>query len=291
MEKCFVYIFTSIGLMMMALIFMGMQYGEVKTFLAPLKGVDTSLNAALSPPRQSNEWIILAFTDEKYLPAAKLWYKRLSTLGYQNHHLLAMDIFSYEDLMENNYRCEIVSYSVADSAGHSTVWKLRLETPLQYLRKGKNIFISDVDTHWNFYFNLTQLPPQYDSFHSYANVVPRRVLKLWGFTLCGCFIGYRANIKTVRLLEMLLQRCLEVKKRCDDQVILNEMFAYSYEMKWVGDTAFSKRYNYTISVFNRTFVFRSREISCKSWISMPYGKQKGTSKLRNWKLYNEICLS
>ena len=216
--------------------------------------------------------------------------QQISTLGYQNYHLLAMDIFSDQDLMENNYWCEIVSNSVADVVGHSQVWKLRLEIPLQYLRMGKNIFISDAHPHWNFYFNLTQLPPQYDSFDSNANV-PRKGLKLWVFMLCGCFIDFQANIKTVRLLEMLLGRCLEVKTRCDDQVILNELLAYSYEMKWVGNTVYSKRYNYTISFFNKTFVFSSREISCKSWISKPYGKQKGTSKLRNWKLYNDICLS
>ena len=270
---------------------MHVQYQEIKMFLAPLKRVNVTMNTALNSVPQRNEWLILVFTDEGYLSVAKLWYKRLSSLGYQNHHLLAMDIFSYEDLMKSNYRCEKVSNSIADVSEFSKIWKLRFEIPLQYLRTGKNIFILDVDTHWNFYFDLAKLPLQYDSFHSYANYIPTRVIKLWGFELCGCFIGYRANSKTIGLLEILVEQYLQADKSCDDQVVLNEMFAFSYKMKWVGNTAFSKGYNYTISVFNRTFVSRSKIINCKSWTSMPFAKRIGTSKLQNWKLYNDKCLN
>ena len=281
----------NLGFSIVIIIYMHIQYRDIlasHTFLDPVKTVKTSVNTGPNSARQSNEWIIIAFTDERYLPVAKLWYNRLSSLGYQNHYLLALDIFSYEDLMKNNFRCEKVSNSVADEVGFSKIWKLRFQMPLLYLRTGKNVFISDVDTHWNFYFDLTQLPSQYDSFHSYATVFPRSIFKRWGFTLCGCFTGYRANSKTIQLLEKLLERCLELDKRCDDQVVLNEIFALTYELKWVDNTAFSERYNYTISVFNRTFVARSK-INCDSWISMPGAKKKATLKLQQWQLYNNIC--
>ena len=155
-----------------------MQYRDIlasHTFLHPVKTVKTSVNAGPSSARQSNEWIIIAFTYERYLPVAKLWYNRLSSLGYQNHYLLALAIFSYEDLMKNNFRCEKVSNSLVDEVGFCKLWKLRFQIPLLYLRTGKNVFISDVDTHWNFYFDLTQLPSQYDSFHPYATVFSRSI--------------------------------------------------------------------------------------------------------------------
>ena len=86
---------------------------------------------------------------------------------------------------------------------------------------------------------------------------------------------------------MLLKQCLEAKESCDDQVVLNRMLACSYKIKSVGNTAYSNRYNYTSSVFNRTFVSRSEVINCKSWISMPFAKKKGTSRSQNCKLYND----
>ena len=281
----------SIGFAIVILIYIHMKYRDIfvsRTLSHPLKRVKILVNTVPSSARQGNEWIIIAFTDERYLPVSKLWYNRLSSLGYENHHLLALDIISFKDLMKNNFRCEKVSNSVADEVGFSGIWRLRFQIPLLYLKNGKNVFISDVDTHWNFYFDLTQLPPQYDSFHSYATVFPRKIFKRWGFTLCGCFIGYRANKKTIQLLEKLLERCLELEKRCDDQVVLNEMFALTYKMKWVGNTAFSDHYNYTINVFNRSFVARSK-VNCDSWISMPGAKKNVTFKLQHWELYNSIC--
>ena len=288
-----IFVYINIGFNIVVLIYMCMQYRHIfvsHTLSHLLKKVKTSVNTVPSSGRQSNEWIIIAFTDERYLPVSKLWYNRLSSLGYQDHHLQAMDIISYEDLMRNNFRCEKVSNSVANKVGFSEIWRLRFQIPLLYLKTGKNVFVSDVDTHWNFYFDLTKLPPQYDSFHSYATVFPKKIFKKWGFTLCGCIIGYRANNKTIQLLGTLLERRFELDKRCDDQVVLNEIFALTYKIKWVGNTAFSDHYNYTISVFNRSFVARS-EISCDSWISMPGAKKKVTLKLQQWELYNNICLN
>ena len=95
----------------------------------------------------------------------------------------------------------------------------------------QNVLVSDVDIHWNFYFNLAQLSQKHDSFHSYVTMYPEIISIIWGFTLCGCFIGYQANNNTIRFLGMLF--CW-----CDDQFVLNTIFPFSYKMKWLKRSIF-----------------------------------------------------
>ena len=98
---------------------------------------------------ETTSWVILSFTDISYLPVARMWYDRLSTLGYVNHVIMALDVSSHVDLIKGNYRCERVADTIQGKI--SNIWKLRFEVPLRYLKRGINVFVTDIDTFWNFY--------------------------------------------------------------------------------------------------------------------------------------------
>ena len=67
---------------------------QMKQFLITLKRVQNLENNGQRSTQQSDDkWIILRFTDKRYLPVAKLWYKILSSIEYQNIGLLTMDVF------------------------------------------------------------------------------------------------------------------------------------------------------------------------------------------------------
>ena len=237
--------------------------------------------------KEKSKWIILGFSDINYVPVAKLWYNRLSSLGYKNHFIMALDLSTYNELIKHSYRC----YKIADTINgkFANIWKLRLEIPLSYLKKGKNVFVSDVDTYWNYYFNLDELSQNFDAFHAYATTWPKSVWEKWGFTLCGGIAGYQANERTIKLLQELLDECLKLQDKCDDQKLLNEKYAFSYDLNWVSNIAFSEVYRYRIFVFNKTFVARNK-INCDSWISTELSSKKILEKLRQWKFYNDMCI-
>lgn len=222
-------------------------------------------------------WVILGFADIRYLLVAKMWYDRLSALGYEDHVIMALDVSLYENLIKKNYRCEIAADTIKGEI--SDIWKLRFEVRLKYLRRGINVFVTDVDSFWNFYFSLDQLPKEYDSFQAFATTWPNNIFKKWGFTLCGCIAGYGANVKTVSLLQRLLTQCGKLRHHCDDQIVLNEMYTFSYNMKWINNTGFSIQYNYRISVFKKMFVSRAN-LNCESCISMDLSRKKIEAKLK-----------
>ena len=91
-----------------------------------------------------------------------------------------------------------------------------------------------------------------------------------------CVAGYRANVKTVSLLQRLLTQCGRLRHHCDDQIVLN---AFSYDMKWMNNTGFSIQYDYRISVFKIMFVSRAN-LHCESWISMDLSRKKIEAKLK-----------
>ena len=135
-------------------------------------------------------------------------------LGYENHVIVALDNASYRNIIvQGNYRCEKTA-DYLQAVGFKSIVKLRLTTIAQYLEKGQNVFVSDVDTYYNFYFDLNQLPPNYDVFRAYTTTWSPAVLEKWGFTLCTCIAGYRANSKTIQLFREIIKRCGE---KCSDQ--------------------------------------------------------------------------
>ena len=47
---------------------------------------------------------IIAFTDKTYMPLAKVWYHRLTKLGYKEHYLFTHDQEVYDELKSENCR-------------------------------------------------------------------------------------------------------------------------------------------------------------------------------------------
>ena len=136
---------------------------------------------------------------------------------------------------------------------------------------------------------MDKLSPNFDAFHAYATTWPRTVWKRWGFTLCAGIAGYQANEKTVKLLKELVNECRKLQDKCGDQKLLNEKYAFFYDLNWVSNAAYSKTYGYRIYVFNKTFVARNK-INCDSWISTELSSKNKIEKLEQWKLYNEMCV-
>lgn len=118
-----------------------------------LFGSNVQINRA-NEGNYHQSWIILWFTDNNYLP----------DVGYENHVIIALDGSSYKYLkVEGKYRCEKGPGKV-QGPGIRNVVKLRLATVAKYLERGKSVFVSDVDTYWNYYFDLNKFSPQYDVF-------------------------------------------------------------------------------------------------------------------------------
>ena len=234
---------------------------------------------------QHQSWVILGFTDINYLPVTKLWYKQLSEIGYHNHMIIALDDKSYNNVTkQGQYRCERGAGKI-QGKGFESIVKLRVATVLEYLEKRKNVFVSDVDSYWNYYFDLNKLPPHYDTFHAIATTWPPDVFKKWGFTLCTCIAGYRANNKTIHLVRKILNRCGE---KCSDQEVTNKIHGFVFDVKWHENVGVSLAYNLTVNAFKKDFVARS-EINCKSWISMNRSQKSLAAKLRGWKYYTKQC--
>lgn len=233
---------------------------------------------------EATSWVILAFSDKRYLPVAKLWYQHLKKLGYENHILIALDKPTYLDLKENpTYRCELGLEIIGKNL--NKIFKTRMEITLKYLKTGKNVFISDVDTFWNWYLNLDLLlETKYDAYHTIARFPPS-VFKEWGFTVCGCISGIHSNQKTIQFYQIVLDKC---GSTCDDQKMINEVYAFTYNMKWHDSEGFSESYDYRIKTFNESFVARY-DINCQSWIAMGLADKTVEAKMQQWEEYNKKC--
>lgn len=233
---------------------------------------------------EATSWVIIAFSDKRYLPVAKLWYQHLKKLGYENHILIALDKPTYLDLKENRtYRCELGLESIAKNL--NMIFKTRMEVTLKYLVTGKNVFISDVDTFWNRYVDLDSLlETKYDAYHTIARFPPS-VFKEWGFTVCGCIAGIHSNQKTIQFYQIVLDKC---GYTCDDQKLINEVYAFTYNMKWLNNEGFSESYDYRVKTFNESFVARY-DINCQSWIAMGLADKTVEAKMQQWEEYNKKC--
>ena len=58
----------------------------------------------ISPDHNHHDIKILGFANINYAPIAKVWYNRLTKLGYKEHYIGAYDKELYDDLISQNYR-------------------------------------------------------------------------------------------------------------------------------------------------------------------------------------------
>lgn len=200
---------------------------------------------------------ILAFADGQYKEYALRWYRRLSSLGYQNHVVVAVDQDAADYLRPFNVRLERLPYPTCTRPEHdsrrvssfyvSTSKKLlpfSLFLLIKYrrelfarrwvyvydqLKNGSHVLLSDVDNVFHRFKSMKDMEQsKFDVFHAYSTSYPEDIFYSMGFTVCGGLGWYRSSPKVTRFVGSLLNKCkcletINCDCYCDDQVTLNEL--------------------------------------------------------------------
>ena len=233
-------------------------------------GIRTPDDSTFLPKSETpEEWIILGFTNYKFLAVAQIWFTQLRALGYKNHKLAAMDVQTFEYLSNHGEFKDHVVYSSGATGGElQNIWQKRIDTILSYLNQGINVFVADTDSIWLKYRELSDLPVNVDIFHGDGNPMPQEISRLWddsegvekSFTLCGCIGAYRATVSTINMIDRWSGKCSELTTKrlaskmegslveqkepaaCDDQILLNHLYAYDLKVTWVQLPGFTGVY-------------------------------------------------
>ena len=199
----------------------------------------------------SEAWKIVAFASHNYLAITERWYDRLTSLGYTEHVVAAMDEALFDALAAKGYRVEdhVVSPSEKLEPGEPVpgwgrhlwkLWRYRLSYALRQTQLGKNVFLVDVDTMWNRYVPLRALfdgderDRNADVFLSQGTVYPPDVYDVWGFVGCMGSVAFRATPAAQTLLRQAIRACAEGSS-CDDQVAVDRALARKYDVLWDRD--------------------------------------------------------
>ena len=170
---------------------------------------------------------IIAFADNHYVALAKVWYNRLSSLGYTEHYIVCVDDKAYKKLSsqeEDNYRL-IQRYIINPDYAHPVVgfgrqlYSLRLQFTLEMLQNGTNVLVTDLDNIFNKYVPLAGfLAEGYDIIFAYEMKYPTNLFEENGFVVCAGHQFLRASYATIKYLrDEVLGDCFKVNT-CDDQV-------------------------------------------------------------------------
>ena len=209
--------------------------------------------------------IIIAFSDINYWPAAKIWFHRMISLGYQQVRMYALDQIVYQKMLTDigpdftfspkqesknikllkigpNYVYkteydpkfkEKYYYSVGSFKNRAKVWNIRVQTITSLLEQGYSVLSSDIDSLWLKYVNLDiffgKRKFNFDIVHSIAGFKPREVVDEWGFSVCGCLGFYRATRETLKWFDIYKSRC---HAKCDDQDEINFMYR-DLKIRWI----------------------------------------------------------
>jgi len=191
-------------------------------------GVVTNDGLLRSSSISTNEDIkIIAFADKHYVALAKVWYERLSSLGYTEHYIVCVDDKSYKKLSQGNYRL-IQRYITNPDYAHPVVgfgrqlYSLRLQFTLEMLQNGTHVLVTDVDNIFNRYVPLAGfLEERFDVFHAYEMKYPMNLFQENGFVVCAGHQFIRSNSATISYLrDEVLGDCFKANN-CDDQVQYN----------------------------------------------------------------------
>lgn len=178
---------------------------------------------------------IVAFTDLDYIPIAKWWYKRMTSLGYNTHVIVVIDHEAqshFQDINQHNYsnyyrfETKIVDPGKRRKNKVRSLWYNRILYCLTELKRGQSLLLTDVDNIFSKYEPLSQyLESTYDAIYALEGKFPPYVFNKQGFVVCGGLIFLRASNATIQIMEILLDRCDGGTKRCDDQVEWNKLLA------------------------------------------------------------------
>ena len=201
--------------------------------------------------REDGRWKIVAFASHNYLAITERWYDRLTSLGYTEHVVAAMDEALFDALAAKGYRVEdhVVSPSEKPELGEPVLgwgrhlwklWRYRLSYALRQTQLGVNVFLVDVDTMWNRHVPLRDLfdgserDTKSDVFLSQGTVYPPDVFDRWGFVGCMGSVAFRATPAAQTLLRQAIRACADGAS-CDDQVAVDRALARKYDIQWDRD--------------------------------------------------------
>lgn len=182
---------------------------------------------------------IVAFTDFDYIPVAKWWYRRMTSLGYKTHVLVVIDhtaLGHFQKINVNGMEYYRVETKIVDPGKRRknkvrSLWYNRILYCLTELQKGQSLLLTDVDNIFSRYEPLSQfLGSSYDVIFALEGKFPSYIFRKQGFVVCGGLIFLKATKSTIQMMEMLLDRCDGGTKRCDDQVEWNKLLTET--MTW-----------------------------------------------------------
>lgn len=174
-----------------------------------------------------NDIKIIAFADKHYVALAKVWYERLSKLGYNEHYIVCVDEKSYKKLAKENYRL-IQRYITNPDYANPVIgfgrqlYSLRLQFTLEMLRNGTHVLVTDVDNIFNRYVPLAGfLEEGFDIMHAYEMKYPTNLFEPHGFVVCAGHQFIRSTpASNSYLRDEVLGDCFKANN-CDDQVRYN----------------------------------------------------------------------
>ncbi len=185
----------------------------------------------------NNDIKIIAFADKHYVALAKVWYERLSSLGYTEHYIVCVDDKSYKKLAKENYRL-IQRYITNPDYAHPVVgfgrqlYSLRLQFTLEMLQNGTHVLVTDVDNIFNRYVPLAGfLEEGFDIMHAYEMKYPTNIFLKKGFVVCAGHQFIRSTPASISYLrDEVLGDCFKANN-CDDQVRYN-IALHKLRIKW-----------------------------------------------------------
>lgn len=272
---------------------------------------------------------ILGFTDTKYIPIAKVWYERLTRLGYKEHYIAAHEVAAYDHLIRLNYR--VIPCYVENPDYKKFVWGFfrqimaaRVELVRDLVKNGTHVMLTDVDNVFSRYVNPVGFVEEgYDVYHAYELGYPTHLKRDHGFVICGGHHFFRSSDATIRYLDMAVNDC---GGKCDDQVVFNELL-WKLDIEWDGEepshpgakrivspaantmnadllvesaTGRSRITNHTFKIWDRDFAWRLSggipELcpSKKNWLGMPSMNGQVTNKIQAklilFDVWDKYCL-
>ena len=219
--------------------------------MSDTKSIPTTHFSTFMPQSTETEnWLILGFTDKEHLPVAKIWFMQLKSLGYKNHKIAMFDSETYNSLKKHkDFSTSVILASGTDS---QTFFQRKISTIVDYLQAKINVFMTNIDSVWLKHRDLRNLPINVDIFHTDGYPNPNEVASKWhdvyekAFTLSSQSVGFRATENCIKMTKKWLdfynqklvftgmdfKQIEKTSEFSDTQVLLNHLYAYYFDIEW-----------------------------------------------------------
>uniref|UniRef100_A0A7S2Y3Q1 Nucleotide-diphospho-sugar transferase domain-containing protein n=1 Tax=Entomoneis paludosa TaxID=265537 RepID=A0A7S2Y3Q1_9STRA len=263
--------------------------------------------SALMHLDNTENYKILGFTDEFYLPHAIRWFQEMTQnpLSYPTRNVVvaAMNPSTLHQLRAQNITAQPCGFQEEDGSADSTgprvksmtrrrrLFAARWHCVLEELKKGVNIVLTDVDNHFTRHVPIVQSFSHWNVMHAYSNGYPLNVQAAIGFTICGGMSWLQAHPATIQYVQMIVNRC---GSGCDDQVVMNSMMADPsiLQIEWTVDPVALVEHDpnrilshHGPSFVNSTNTSNKNTASTTSNWKEPYAAQYGQSKVTGHSVY------